>query len=148
MTPGVVMLNTYARRQQTTTFFLTCWLKPTPYRITLFFTVPKHKVITSCFILQTLYGFSGIHLNDLCTLLGGKIRRKHFCCIVTYNSEAPEQHINVDEGTCIVRYHWPNALVICAQKVVLQPDCMWLHFGFVIAALVSHYSWKLRVLSD
>ena len=103
-----------------------------------------HKVITGCFLLETLYGFVGIHLNGLRTLLHGRIWQKQLRCIVTYNSETSEQHTGVDDGSCTVGKHWPNTLVICAQKFVLQPDCMWLHFVFVTAVFVSHYSWKLR----
>ena len=140
MRPGVVILKTHARRQQTTAFFFDLLASADPNHTTVLLTVPRHQIITSCFMLRKLYGFVGIHLNDLRALLRGRIWQKHLRCIVTYNSEAPEQHIDEDEGSCIVGKHWPNTLVICAQKVVLQPDCIWLHFGFVTAAFVSHYS--------
>ena len=59
---------------------------------------------------------------------------------VTYKSDAPEKHNDVDEGNITVVNHRANALIVCAQKVILQPDCIWLHFGFINGTLVSCYS--------
>jgi hypothetical protein len=140
MTRGDVMMKTHTRRLL---FLFSICLKPTPNNITVTVTVPKYKVIKSYFILRNLYVF--LKFEWPVYIIHWKDTTKYFSWIFTYKSEAPEMHPHFDDCSTTVINHWPNTLVICAQQVMFQPFCMWLHFSWIIVAVLSHYSWKLRV---